>query len=189
MVNSYKYFLVVALALQNAKGQVLMQRRPENKAHSGLWEFPGGKVELGETLGEALVREIAEELGIGVAICNLRRICFAFNESALSDFTHSSDRVDGGDRVDADGQINGAGQSDRLNEPRSNQPNEPDAGSPPAEPLILLFGCSQWEGEPQSLEGGELGWFTAEQVAELEKPPLDVEMARQYLIYRDQCDQ
>lgn len=55
--------LVVAAALVAGDGRVCMQRRPFGKAHGGLWEFPGGKVESGETPPAALCREIAEELG------------------------------------------------------------------------------------------------------------------------------
>ena len=55
---------VVAVALIDDAGRVLMQRRPAHKQHGGLWEFPGGKVEGGETLTFALVREIAEELAL-----------------------------------------------------------------------------------------------------------------------------
>lgn len=58
--------LVVAGALFGADGLVLVQRRPEAKQHGGLWEFPGGKVEPGEGPEAALVRELAEELGIAV---------------------------------------------------------------------------------------------------------------------------
>lgn len=53
--------------LVRADGQVLMGQRPEGKAWAGWWEFPGGKVEEGELPGEALVRELQEELGITVA--------------------------------------------------------------------------------------------------------------------------
>jgi len=56
--------LVVAAALMDEAGQVLMQRRPAGKAHAGLWEFPGGKVEPGESCPQALARELAEELGL-----------------------------------------------------------------------------------------------------------------------------
>jgi 8-oxo-dGTP diphosphatase len=56
--------LVVAAALVDADGRVLVQRRPEGKPMAGLWEFPGGKVEPGETPEAALIRELAEELGI-----------------------------------------------------------------------------------------------------------------------------
>lgn len=57
---------VVALALVDGGGRLLLQQRPEGKHHAGLWEFPGGKVDAGETPREALAREIAEELGIVV---------------------------------------------------------------------------------------------------------------------------
>lgn len=56
---------VVAGALHRADGRWLMHRRPEGKHHAGLWEFPGGKVEPAEMPVDALVRELAEELGIG----------------------------------------------------------------------------------------------------------------------------
>ena len=58
--------LVVAVALVAGDGRVCLQRRPEGKAHGGLWEFPGGKVEPGESPQAAIVREIAEELGIAL---------------------------------------------------------------------------------------------------------------------------
>ena len=57
---------VVAAALLDGNGRVLMQRRPAGKAHGGLWEFPGGKVERGESRETALIRELHEELGIAV---------------------------------------------------------------------------------------------------------------------------
>lgn len=57
---------VVAAALVNEQGRVLMQQRPADKAHGGLWEFPGGKVESGETLIDALCRELREELSIAI---------------------------------------------------------------------------------------------------------------------------
>lgn len=55
---------VVAVALIDGEGRVLMQRRRQAAQHGGLWEFPGGKVEPAETLTCALVREIREELGL-----------------------------------------------------------------------------------------------------------------------------
>jgi len=58
--------LVVAVAMVAADGRVCLQRRPECKAHGGLWEFPGGKVEPGESPAEAITREIAEELGVAL---------------------------------------------------------------------------------------------------------------------------
>ncbi|WP_277751495.1 (deoxy)nucleoside triphosphate pyrophosphohydrolase [Aurantiacibacter suaedae] len=56
----------MALALIDNRGRILLQQRPAEKHHGGLWEFPGGKVDSGETPREALAREIAEELAIGV---------------------------------------------------------------------------------------------------------------------------
>ena len=56
--------LVSAVALIDADGRVLLAQRPEGKSMAGLWEFPGGKVEDGETPEAALIRELHEELGI-----------------------------------------------------------------------------------------------------------------------------
>lgn len=68
---------VVALALLDSRDRVLMQRRPAARAHGGLWEFPGGKVEAGEGPVTALIREIAEELSITVAAADLTPLTFA----------------------------------------------------------------------------------------------------------------
>jgi len=59
-----KMVLVSAVALVDGDGRVLLAQRPQGKAMAGLWEFPGGKVEQGETPEAALVRELQEELGI-----------------------------------------------------------------------------------------------------------------------------
>ena len=62
---------VVAAALIDDDGQVLVQQRPPGKSMAGLWEFPGGKVEPGETAESALVRELREELGIEVTLSDV----------------------------------------------------------------------------------------------------------------------
>jgi 8-oxo-dGTP diphosphatase len=59
-----KLVLVAAVALVDPDGRVLIAQRPEGKAMAGLWEFPGGKIEPGETPEAALMRELHEELGI-----------------------------------------------------------------------------------------------------------------------------
>ncbi|MDD2795573.1 8-oxo-dGTP diphosphatase MutT [Acidocella sp.] len=69
--------LVVAVALIDAQGRILLARRPEGKKMAGMWEFPGGKVEAGETPEAALVRELREELGIEAAASDLAPFVFA----------------------------------------------------------------------------------------------------------------
>ncbi|MXO85107.1 NUDIX domain-containing protein [Altererythrobacter aurantiacus] len=116
----------------------MMQRRPLSKEHGGLWEFPGGKVEPGETPRTALVREIAEELGIRIQAKDLR--AFAFGDS--------DDREDGGTIV------------------------------------VMLYSCDQWEGEPRSLEGGQIAWVPASRFRDLDMPPIDAELSRRLI----QCE-
>ncbi len=69
--------LVVAVALVDADGRVLLAQRPEGKSMAGLWEFPGGKVHAGETPEAALIRELHEELGIDVKESCLAPLTFA----------------------------------------------------------------------------------------------------------------
>ena len=69
--------LVAAVALVDPDGRVLIAQRPAGKTMAGLWEFPGGKVDRGETPEEALVRELHEELGIETAASCLAPIAFA----------------------------------------------------------------------------------------------------------------
>ncbi|MCA8931498.1 MAG: 8-oxo-dGTP diphosphatase MutT [Rhodospirillaceae bacterium] len=69
--------LVVAVALVDADGRVLLARRPPGKAMAGLWEFPGGKVDEGETPEAALIRELREELGIDTHESCLAPLTFA----------------------------------------------------------------------------------------------------------------
>jgi len=69
--------LVSAVALIDADGRVLLAQRPEGKALAGLWEFPGGKVEPGETPETALIRELKEELDIDTWASCLAPLSFA----------------------------------------------------------------------------------------------------------------
>lgn len=72
-----KLLLVVAVALVDTDGRVLLAQRPPGKQLAGLWEFPGGKVEPGERPEETLIRELAEELGITVKEACLAPLTFA----------------------------------------------------------------------------------------------------------------
>ena len=74
--------LVAAVALFDRDGRVLIAQRPEGKAMAGLWEFPGGKVDPGETPEEALIRELREELAVDTV------------ESCLAPFTFASHRYE-----------------------------------------------------------------------------------------------
>ena len=75
--------MVVAAALVDRDGRLLVQQRPEGLSMAGLWEFPGGKLEPGETPEQALIRELGEELAIDVDHACLAPACFA--SEALGD--------------------------------------------------------------------------------------------------------
>jgi 8-oxo-dGTP diphosphatase len=72
--------LVAACALVDADGRVLIARRPEGKPMAGLWEFPGGKVEKGETPEQTLIRELHEELAIDTQVACLAPLTFASHD-------------------------------------------------------------------------------------------------------------
>ncbi|KEP70422.1 8-oxo-dGTP diphosphatase MutT [Thioclava sp. BHET1] len=72
-----KLLLVSAVALIDVEGRILLAQRPEGKSMAGLWEFPGGKVEPGETPEACLIRELREELGIETQESCLAPLTFA----------------------------------------------------------------------------------------------------------------
>ena len=77
--------MVSAVALIDRDGRVLLAQRPEGKPMAGLWEFPGGKIEPGETPETALIRELNEELGINTAASCLAPLSFASHSYGPSD--------------------------------------------------------------------------------------------------------
>lgn len=76
-MSAQSILLVVACALVDADRRVLIAQRPAGKAMAGLWEFPGGKIEAGETPEAALIRELEEELGIATQAACLAPVSFA----------------------------------------------------------------------------------------------------------------
>ena len=82
--SGQRLLLVAACALVDADGRVLIAQRPPHKPLAGLWEFPGGKVEPGETPEATLIRELAEELGVVTQTACLAPLTFASH--AYKDF-------------------------------------------------------------------------------------------------------
>ncbi|MEZ5748722.1 MAG: (deoxy)nucleoside triphosphate pyrophosphohydrolase [Caenibius sp.] len=122
--------LVVAALIRGHAGRFLLQRRPSGRDHAGLWEFPGGKVEPGESPRTALIRELEEELGLRCDGTAMMPVGFA-------------DRIAvGEDRAIA----------------------------------ILLYSLDAADAAVTALEGGELGWFTLDEMLNLPMPPLDVDL-------------
>ena len=72
--------LVAACVLLDGDDRILIAKRPEGRSLAGLWEFPGGKVELGESPEHALIRELSEELGIDIAAADLAPLTFASHD-------------------------------------------------------------------------------------------------------------
>ena len=82
VANIPTYLPVVAAAIGPLNDRWLMHRRPQDKAHGGLWEFPGGKIDPGEGARAALVREIEEECGLAVDPAAMVEAGFAAHEPA-----------------------------------------------------------------------------------------------------------
>lgn len=78
--GALRLVLVAACVLFDGDGRILIAQRPQGRSLAGLWEFPGGKVELGESPEHALMRELAEELGIDIAAADLAPLTFASHD-------------------------------------------------------------------------------------------------------------
>lgn len=116
---------VVAVALTDRDGRVLIAQRPEGKEHAGLWEFPGGKVEPGESPEAALVRELHEELGVTIAPAALAPLAFSSAPRATRHL------------------------------------------------LLLLYRCTEWQGEPSALDAAALRWVRPDALWDIDMPPAD----------------
>ena len=77
--------LVALLALINEKNEVLISLRKNKKEYNDYWEYPGGKIEIGETLEQGLVREIREELNIAITNSCIAPITFAVDEEEMNE--------------------------------------------------------------------------------------------------------
>ena len=90
------HYTIVAGVIRNARGQILIDRRPPTGMLAGLWEFPGGKVEPGETLEQALAREVMEEVGLTVDIGELLDVTeHAYSHFRITLHTFACTRVAG----------------------------------------------------------------------------------------------
>jgi len=76
---THQLLLVAACVLLDGEGRILIAKRPPGRSLAGLWEFPGGKVEQGESPEHALIRELAEELAIVIAPADLSPLTFAIH--------------------------------------------------------------------------------------------------------------
>ena len=152
---------VVAVALIDSDNRVLVAQRPPGKPLAGLWEFPGGKIETGERPATALVRELAEELGIRVAEADLHPLTFVAHD--YSDFQlllllYTCTRWIGqptGQRFDkVDRAVLAAGATD----------GHCEVGA-----MVVLEG-----GQPAGDEGQPIAWHKPAALGALAMPPADV---------------
>ena len=150
-----KTVFVAAVALIDPDHRILLAQRPVGKAMAGLWEFPGGKVEQGETPETALIRELDEELGI--AVCHSCLTPGPFVSHSYSN-TPPAEEPGCDCPVDVSGFVpaNALGLSSEFHL------------------LMTLFLCRKWKGIPLPREGQNLAWRTLADMRTLPMPPADI---------------
>lgn len=150
-----KTVLVAAVALIDPDRRILLAQRPAGKAMAGLWEFPGGKVEVNESPEAALIRELHEELGIDVCFSCLSAGPFA---SHAYSFEPPKEEAGCGCPVDHSGFVSarefGVKEEFHL--------------------LMTLFLCRKWKGTPHAKEGQTLAWKTLQELRDMPMPPADI---------------
>lgn len=164
--------LAVAVVLVDRRGQVLMARRPPHKQWGGMWEFPGGKVEVKETPEAAAAREMLEEVGVEIDPMDLFPLTFA--SSSNRGKTHLLLPLYS---------MWWAGVGFVLSSCCACNTN----------PTIHTPVCTRWKGDARGCEGQEVQWTTLDKLDHMTMPPIDrsfvtaVTAAVELLQLRDQA--
>lgn len=152
--TSCEFCSVVAVALLRGNGQIFLQQRPAHKHHGGLWEFPGGKIDEGETPRQALIREIEEELALTLEESALEAGPFA-EEGPLIAGPEIAPKTAPKAVLNTD-----------IVDNRAEAENSPHI-------LLLIYKCRKWTGEPVPQEGQSGDWFTLKEALSLPLAPMD----------------